>query len=156
MSMIGKVIETFSAKIGQSGLPRPQVESLELIYGFGIKDDKFAGDDQNKTVMVVGKPSYDLAEKNGINLAYGSLGENLLLDFNPHDFPVGTRFKIGEAIISITENCTICNHLTVFDDDLPILLQECRGLYCKIEKAGLITKECSVELLEEKKIKIAS
>ncbi|WP_044418693.1 MOSC domain-containing protein [Halarcobacter anaerophilus] len=156
MSTLGKVIDTFSAKVGQSGLPRPKVQSLDLIYGYGIKDDKFAGDNLDKTVMIVGKQSYDLAKENSIELQNGSLGENILLDFDPHEFPIGTRFKIGEAVIVVTENCTICNHLAVFDDELPILLQEYRGLYCKIEKAGIVTKNSTVELVEDTKSKIAS
>lgn len=156
MKAIGTVLDTFSAKVGQKGLPRPKVDDLELIFGYGIKDDKFAGDDQNKTVMIVGIQSYELALENDIALQWGSLGENILLDVNPHDFNIGTRFKIGEAIIQITENCTICNHLSVFDDDLPILLKECRGLYCKIEKSGIVLKNSKVELLENSNSQIAS
>ncbi len=34
----------------------------------------------------------------------GSLGENILLDFDPNDFEVGKYFKIDEAIIQITQN----------------------------------------------------
>ncbi|WP_321471361.1 MOSC domain-containing protein [Halarcobacter sp.] len=151
-----KVIDTFSAKIGQSGLPRPQVDYLELVFDFGIKDDKFAGDDLDKTVMIVGTYSYDLAKEYSINLEFGSLGENILFDFNPHDLAVGTRIKIDEAIIQITEKCTICNHLSVFDKKLPKLLKSCRGLYCKIEKSGMISKNSKVEILDENINEIAS
>jgi len=145
---IGKVIATFSAKKGQSGFPRPKVNHLNLIFGFGIKDDKFAGRDEEKAVMVVGKFAYDLAKKNDIKLKLGSLGENILFDFNPHDYTIGTIFKVGNTILQITQYCTICNHLAVFDDDLPILLQDCRGLYCKILEGGEIYENSSVQLLK--------
>ncbi len=148
MKNIGIVIDTFSAKQGQSKLPRPHVESLNLIEGFGIEYDKFAGKDENKTVMIVGKFSYDLARKYGVELKLGSLGENILLDFNPHDYNKGTRFQIGETIIQITENCTICNHLAVFDDDLPFIVKNCRGLYCKILQGGEIKKGSIVKVIE--------
>ncbi len=144
----GKVIEIFSAKKGQSGLPRPIVKQLELIEDFGIKDDKFAGEDQDKSVMIVGLNTYEIAKDDDINLKFGSLGENILFDFNPHDFNIGTRFQIGETIIELTEKCTICNHLAVFDDNLPILIQDCRGLYCKIIKGGKINKYSSIIVLE--------
>merc|ERR1711879_100452 len=97
------------------------------------------GENEKKAVMVVGKYAYDLAKENGITLEYGSLGENILFDFNPHDFNIGTIFKIGDSIIEITETCTICNHLAVFDDDLPLIVQDCRGLYCRIIKGGDIS-----------------
>ena len=145
---LGKVISTFSAKKGQSGLPRPKVDSLNLITGFGIEYDKFAGTDENKAVMIVGKYAYDLAKEEGIELELGSLGENVLFDFNPHDFHIGDIFQVGQTVIQITEACTICNHLAVFDDDLPIIVQDCRGLYCKILEGGEIKKGSTVKLLK--------
>jgi MOSC domain-containing protein YiiM len=72
-----------------------------------------------------------------------------LFDFNPHDYHIGTIFEIGEAQIQITENCTICNHLAVFDDDLPIIVQDCRGIYCKILKSGEIKKGSTVKIIEK-------
>lgn len=151
--IIGKVIDTFSAKKGQSGLPRPQVENLQLILGYGIKEDKFAGDDENRAVMVVGKYSYDITKENDISLEYGSLGENILFDFNPHDYHIGTIFEIGETQLEITENCTICNHLAIFDDELPMLIQDCRGMYCKILKEGIVEKNMVVNVIEKGKNK---
>ena len=153
---LGKVVNTFSAKKGQSGLPRPKVNELNLIYGFGIKDDKFAGQDEEKAVMVVGTYAYNIAKQNDINLEYGSLGENILFDFNPHDYHVGTIFQIGDTVLEITQACTICNHLAVFDDDLPILVQDCRGLYCRILEGGSIKANSSVKLLKNWQGKIAS
>lgn len=145
--IIGKVIGTFSAKKADSGLPRPKVDSLKLIEGFGIEEDKFAGKDLEKTVMIVGQYSYDISLKEGINIQTGSLGENILFDFNPHDYSVGTKFKIGEAVIQITENCTICNHLAVFGKKLPEIVKDCRGIYCTIINNGVIKKDDSVELI---------
>lgn len=148
MKNIGKVIETFSATKESSGLPRPKVEKLNLIKDYGIENDKFAGKKLDQTVMIVGSKSYEIAKENGIELELGSLGENILLDFDPHDFEVGTNLKIGDTIIEITQNCTVCNHLAVFGENLPMLLKNHRGLYCKIIEGGNIEKEMSVEIKE--------
>ncbi len=142
---IGKVINTFSAKKGQSGSPRPKVNNLNLIKDYGIEFDKFANKDLDSTVMIVGRASYEIALKNGIDLEEGSLGENILFDFNPHDYEIGTQFKICAGIIEVTQKCTICNHLAVFDNELPIVLKDCRGLYCKIIKSGIVEKSMPVE-----------
>ena len=82
MRNIGKVIETFSATKESSGMPRPKVENLNLIKDYGIENDKFAGKKLEQTVMVVGLKSYEIAKENGIDLELGSLGENILLDFD--------------------------------------------------------------------------
>lgn len=142
---LGKVIETFSATKESSGLPRPIVDSLNLIEGFGIENDKFAGKKLEQTVMIVGVESYEIAKKEGIELVYGSLGENILLDFDPHVLSVGTNLIIEDSILEITQVCTVCSHLAVFKDNLPQLLKNHRGLYCKIIKSGIVNKNMKVE-----------
>ncbi len=148
MRKIGKVLGTFSADKSSKGLPRPRVESLELIEGFGIKNDKFAGKDLNSTVMIVGQASYELAKENGIDLEEGSYGENLLFDFDPHMLQLGDRLVIGESEMEITEACSICSHLAVFGEELPDLVAHKRGLYCKILLSGFIEKGMEVFIKE--------
>ncbi len=147
MKLLGKVLDTFSAKKDSvSSMPRPRVEFLNLIKDYGIEFDKFAQKDLDKTVMILGIDSYNLAKSKDINLEYGSLGENLLFSFNPHEFELGTQFIIGDAIIEITEKCTICNHLSVFHKKLPKTVKDCRGLYCKIINSGSIKKDLPIYL----------
>jgi MOSC domain-containing protein YiiM len=145
MKNIGKVLQTFSATKESSGLPRPEVFELNLIENFGIENDKFAGKKLDQTVMIVGLKSYDIAKQNNIYLSFGCLGENILLDFDPHDFEVGKQICIGDSIIEITQICTVCNHLSIFDKNLPTLLKSHRGLYCKIIKSGIIQKDMIVK-----------
>jgi len=151
MSTSFSVVGTFSAKKGQSGLPRPVADRLELQEGHGIVGDKFATIDLDQTVMIVGKRAYDLAREAGINLEPGSLGENLLLDLDPHQLPIGTRLQIGSAVIELTEACTLCNHLSIFDRKLPKLVRHDRGLYCRIVAPGMIVPGDEVIILEERK-----
>ena len=146
MKIIGKVLETFSATKESSGLPRPKVDNLNLIENFGIQNDKFAGKKLDQTVMIVGIKSYEIAKEQGINLEFGCLGENILLDFNPHELDIGTNLIIGDSIIEITQACTVCNHLSIFDENLPFLLKGRRGIYCKIIKSGQIKKEMLIKI----------
>jgi MOSC domain-containing protein YiiM len=143
---LGSVVEIFSATVGSSGLPRPVVNSLELIEGYGIKDDKFADYDLDKSVMIVGQNSYNIAKKNGIDLLYGSYGENILLSFDPHTLDIGTLLNIGNTTIEITEKCTICDHLSVFSPKLPRLIKKYRGIYCKILKGGQVITKLQVTI----------
>lgn len=146
MNNLGKVLETFSATKESSGLPRPKVKELNLIKDFGIENDKFAGKKLDQTVMIVGVKSYEIAKEKGINLEFGCLGENILLDFDPHELEIGTKLIFQDAIIEITQVCTVCSHLSVFDETLPLLLKGHRGVYCKIIKSGLIFKDTIVKI----------
>lgn len=149
MRFLGKVLGTFSAlKDSQSSIPRPKTDFLNLIEGHGIKNDKFAQKDLDKTVMILGFNSYEKSKENGISLNFGSLGENLIFDFNPHRFDIGTILVIGESELMITEKCTICNHLSIFDKKLPEIVKDCRGLYCRILKSGTIKNDFEVYIKE--------
>ena len=141
------LIDLFSATQEFKSPVRPRVKHLELIEGYGIKDDKFAGKNIERSVMVVGKIAYDIAHTNGIQLERGSLGENILFNFDPHALLLGKMIQIGDAKLQITEKCSICTHLSAFDTKLPTLIQEHRGIYCKIIQSGVVTKESSVVLL---------
>lgn len=141
-----RVLSIFSATKESSGLPRPKVEKLNLIKDFGIENDKFAGKKLEQTIMIVGLKSYEIAKENSINLEFGSLGENILLDFDPHILEIGTNLIIADAIIEITQICTVCSHLSIFDKNLPAILKSNRGVYCKIIKSGLILKNMEVKI----------
>lgn len=145
MIELGKVLKTFSATNESSGLPRPIVSKLNLIADYGIENDKFAGKKLDQTVMIVGLKSYEIAKQNNIDLEIGCLGENILLDFDPHDFEVGKQLFIEETILEITQICTVCSHLSLFDNNLPTLLKGHRGLYCRIIKNGIIKENMIVK-----------
>jgi MOSC domain-containing protein YiiM len=149
MKKLGKIIGTYSATIESKGsMPRPKVETLNLIKDFGIQNDKFAKKDLDKTVMILGINSYEKAKENSINLEFGTLGENIVFDFDPHVLSIGTILKIADAEIQITQKCTMCDHLTIFHKQLPKIVKNCRGLYCRILKNGTIKNNFEVYIKE--------
>jgi len=138
MSFTGRVMGTFSAKEKLASIKRPEVKSLKLIESYGIEGDRYAGKNLSRSVMIVGQVAYDIARENGINLEYGNLGENMITDFNPNSLNDGTIFEIGNTKMQIADRCSICKHLGEYDDKLPQLLKDCRGVYCEILKSGNI------------------
>jgi len=130
-----------------SGLPKPQVEVLELIAGFGAKGDRHAGKDPDRAVLVAGLPAYEKAREAGIDLPFGALGENLLLDLDPHHLPPGTRLRVGEALLELAQVCTVCSSLSQFDLRLPKLLYGGRGLYARVLEGGLVRVGDPVRIL---------
>jgi len=147
MIITGFVKEIYSATDAGQSIPRPSSRALECIEGHGIKGDKFAGGDLDKAVMIVGQKAYDMAEAEGIILEPGSLGENMLLDFDPHDYMYGTKFRLGEVILEMTDDCSFCKHISIFDKRLPEILRHHRGRYCKILKDGTVKSGQIVTLL---------
>ncbi len=90
---------------------------------------------------------YKLAMQHNITIPFGSLGENLLIDYNPYHLPAGTLLQIGTVILEISQNCTICNHLSSIDKNLPELLKDDRGIFAKVVQEGDIKLEDTVYLI---------
>ncbi len=135
MSFDGKVLALFESHKGKSN--RIAKDDIYLDE-YGVLNDKFYAKDKERSVLVSSSYSYDIAEKHGIVLDYGDLGENIVLDSNPYSLAVGTSIKIGEAIVEISQSCTICKSLTKVDSRLPKLLQNDRGIFVKVVKSGTV------------------
>uniref|UniRef100_A0A831U4D8 MOSC domain-containing protein n=1 Tax=Thermus islandicus TaxID=540988 RepID=A0A831U4D8_9DEIN len=120
------------------GLPKPQVEALELLAGFGALGDRHAGLDPDRALLVAGLPAYEKARGAGVPLPYGALGENLLLSLDPHALPLGARLRVGEALLELAQVCTVCQSLSRFDLRLPKLLYGGRGVYARVLEGGSV------------------
>jgi MOSC domain-containing protein YiiM len=117
--------------------PRQYVESIQVDEN-GIVGDKFYAKDLQRSILIASTQSYEIAKENGIFVEYGLLGENILLDINPYGLKAGDRIKIGEVVLEITQNCTICNSLSKVNKELPNLLKTDRGIFSKTYISGTI------------------
>ena len=143
---LGEVLSTYIAPVGTSGI-RHKREFIELKEGYGILDDKFAKSNLDKSVMIVGSYAYSLAHNNSIELPKGALGENILLNFDPHILKIGDRLLIRDVVLEVTEPCTLCSHLTKYSSKLPKLILNHRGIYCKIIRSGKVFIGDKVEII---------
>lgn len=141
---VGTILALFTSEKGIS-----LRKSVPLLYADkkGIKNDKFYDTDIERSVLITSKESYSVAKKNNIIIPYGSLGENLLIDYNPYHLKEGDCLKLGEVILRITQNCTICNHLSSVNPELPSLLKEDRGIFAKVVQTGKISLNDKIYIL---------
>jgi MOSC domain-containing protein YiiM len=128
-------------------LPKPAVAKAHLVEGMGVEGDRHFGKHPDRAVLVAGRPTYALAARASIELPPGALGENLLVDFDPHALSPGTRLQVGPALLELTTVCTVCNSLSVFDLRLPKVLLGKRGLYARVLRGGVVEVGDSVQVL---------
>ncbi len=141
---VGKILEFFISKKGEKN--RIKKDKL-LLDEKGVIDDKFYNTDIQRSVLITSIHSYHLAKSNDINMEYGALGENLLIDYNPYHLAIGTQLQIGEVILEISQACTLCNHLSKIDKRVPKLLRNDRGIFAKVIKSGRINEEDNIHLI---------
>jgi len=127
---VGKVIELFITH-ADAEKTRESISNV-AVDSNGIKDDKFYSKDPMRAILITSVESYKLSRENGIELQTGSLGENILIDINPYGLSEGTEIKIGDALLEITQNCTLCKGLSVVNSKLPKLLKNDRGIFAKV------------------------
>jgi len=140
-------MRVLSLHAGQGpGLPKAGVEELRLVAGYGAVGDRHAGGDPERAVLVAGVGSYRRAREAGIELPYGALGENLLLDLDPHAW-VGRRLEAGGALLELVAPCPVCAALTHLDPRLPRLLYRGRGVYARVLRGGVVRRADLVRVL---------
>ena len=143
MTKVGKVSSLFYAP--PTG--RTTVASFAL-DSKGIVNDKHYNKSIDRSVLIASLESYALVKRHGIDVAYGALGENILIDYNPYHLRSGERLKIGKVVFEISQPCTLCKSLTKIDSKLPKLLKDDRGIFAKVLEEGSIKEGDDIYLLD--------
>ena len=134
----GKVYRLFTA---QKDINKTIEKACVNVDLDGIIGDKHHGTSLERSVLITSLDSYRLVWQDlSVQMPYGYLGENILIDYNPYHLKAGERLQIGNAIFEITQNCTLCNHLSALDKRIPKLLKNDRGIFAKVVAAGEVKR----------------
>lgn len=147
MQKVGKVLQLFISLKDEDGQTKTLAKDEIILDVQGVLTDKFYGKDPHRSILLSSIQSYNIAKENSIDMPYGSLGENILLDYNPYHLQVGDQIKIGELILEITQNCTLCKGLSKVDSKAPRLLKDHRGIFAKTVTDGRINIADTVYVL---------
>jgi len=143
---IGNIITLFISKKDISGKIEKELLTLDKQ---GIIEDKYHNKDIQRSILLTSIESYDLAKRHTIVMPYGTLGENILMDYNPYHLHAGSKLQIGkQVILEISQYCTMCEHLSNINKQLPTLLKNDRGIFAKVLQEGNIQKGDAIYLLE--------
>jgi len=142
MTKVGNVFSLFYSSV-KGCTPAEEL----LLDTQGILKDKHYNQKMDRSVLITSLDSYALVEEYGIDAPYGSLGENLLIDYNPYALSTGSRLKIGEVTLEITQHCTLCKSLTKVDTKLPKLLKDDRGIFAKVIESGSIKEGDNIYII---------
>ena len=114
----------------------------------GIVGDKHHGKEPARTVLLTSSHAYDMLLHENIHASFGALGENIVIDYDLHRVKPGDKIELGEVILEITQNCTLCSHLSKIDKRVPSLLRHDRGIFAKVLKGGELHLHDEVRLPE--------
>jgi len=147
---VGKVLDLYLSVKDSEGVTQRVPKTKVMIDQGGVVGDKFYDKDIQRSILVTSDESYQMARDNAIEAPLGSLGENILIDYNPYHLRAGHQLRIGrDVILEITQNCTLCKSLTKVDSRLPKLLKDDRGVFVKTVHGGTVGHGDIVYLLED-------
>jgi len=136
--MQGKVTKIFITK-NDEDKTRETPQEIQVNEA-GIIGDKFYAKDTQRAILITATESYKLAQENNIEIKEGSLGENLLIDVSPYHLLPGESLTVGDTVLEITQNCTLCKGLSSVNAKLPKLLKNDRGIFAKVISGPAIIK----------------
>jgi len=135
---MGKILAICISK--KKGGPKHEVNEIELIENFGLKEDVHGGNWHRQVSLLSNEKIEDFKKKGGV-VRFGSFGENLVIEgIDLSILPIGTRLKCNDAILEVTQigkECTArCSiYYSVGDCIMPR-----EGIFAKVISGGKIYK----------------
>ena len=133
---MGKLIAICTSE--KKGTQKQQVETAVLREDHGIEGDAHAGN-WHRQVSLLGLEKIKAFRERGAEVEFGAFGENLVIEgFDFRNLPVGTRFRIGEALLEMTQIGKECHtHCAIYH-----MVGDCimprEGVFAKVLKGGEI------------------
>jgi MOSC domain-containing protein YiiM len=118
-------------------------ERLTAVAGHGFEGCAHAGRPKRQ-VLFASKQHLDQ-----LDLEPGAIRENLTVEgLDVHDWHVGGRVRVGEALFEITMVCDPCHKMDLLRDGLRAQLEGRRGMLAVVVEGGEVAVGDPVELVQ--------
>ena len=131
----------------KKGTAKSRVDSATLQKDYGVKGDAHGGN-WHRQISMLGLEKIEDFKKRGAEVDFGAFGENLIIEgFDLRAMPVGTRFRIGEATVEMTQIGKECHsHCAIYH-----MVGDCimprEGVFAKVIQGGTIHPGDEVECI---------
>ncbi|MBE6789599.1 MAG: MOSC domain-containing protein [Ruminococcaceae bacterium] len=133
----------------KKGTPKTEINPGVLIEEFGFEGDAHAGK-WHRQVSLLAKESIEKSK--GLptdGLCHGVFAENITTEgIILHTLPVGTRLKINECILEITQIGKECHDGCAIRQLVGQCIMPREGIFCRVIKGGKIYKNDEIEIVE--------
>ena len=120
---------------------------MNLIEGWGLEEDAHGGNWHRQVSLLSYEKIQKFREK-GADVALGAFGENLIIEgYDFRDLPVGTRFRIGDAILEMTQIGKNCHSHCEIYKRMGDCIMPREGVFAEVVKGGHIKIGDEVEKL---------
>ncbi len=142
----GKVIAVCISE--RKGTQKKEVPSVRLVSDWGIENDAHAGKWHRQVSLLALEKIEDFRAR-GADVDYGAFGENIITEgFDLRALPVGTRFRIGSALLELTQIGKECHtHCAIYHQVGDCIMPR-EGVFTIVLEGGEIKAGDEIELIE--------
>ncbi len=146
MSVTGKVIAVCISE--HKGIQKTEVPSIKLVPEWGIEGDAHAGK-WHRQVSLLALEKIEAFRAKGAKVDNGAFGENIIVEgFDLRTLPVGTRFRIGDALLELTQIGKECHtHCAIYHQVGDCIMPR-EGVFTIVLEGGEVKAGDTVELIE--------
>ena len=128
------------------GTQKKEVNEAVLKENWGIEGDAHAGD-WHRQVSLLSFEKIEAFRERGADVDFGAFGENLIVEgYDLRSLPVGTRFRIGEAVLELTQIGKECHSHCEIYKKMGDCIMPREGVFTEVVKGGRIRKGDAVEM----------
>ena len=131
----------------KKGTQKTGVPFAVLVPDWGIEGDAHAGK-WHRQVSLLAFEKIDEFRKKGAEVDFGAFGENLIVEgFDLKELPVGTRFRIGEVLLELTQIGKACHsHCEIYK-----VMGDCimprEGVFTEVIEGGTVRPGDEITLI---------
>ncbi|MDO4312279.1 MAG: molybdopterin-binding protein [Eubacteriales bacterium] len=133
------------------GTQKHPVDVADIVKGWGIENDAHGGN-WHRQVSLLSYEKIEAFREQGAEIVPGAFGENLIIEgFDLRKFPVGTRFRIGEAVLELTQIGKECHSHCEIYKKMGDCIMPREGVFTEVITGGHIWVGDAVEVTEPEK-----
>lgn len=146
MGNTGKVIAVCISE--KKGTQKTEVPSIKLVPEWGIEGDAHAGK-WHRQVSLLALEKIEAFRERGANVDFGAFGENIIAEgFDLRSLPVGTRFRIGDALLELTQIGKECHtHCAIYHQVGDCIMPR-EGVFTVVLEGGVVKAGDPIEMIE--------
>ena len=142
---MGKIVGICTSE--KRGTVKTEQKEVNLIENWGLEGDAHGGSWHRQVSLLSYEKIQNFREK-GADVALGAFGENLIIEgYDFRDLPVGTRFRIGDAILEMTQIGKNCHSHCEIYKRMGDCIMPREGVFAEVVKGGLVKVGDEVEQL---------
>ena len=142
---MGKIVGICTSK--KRGTVKTEQREVNLIKGWGLEQDAHGGN-WHRQVSLLSYEKIQNFRAKGADVLLGAFGENLIIEgYDFRNLPVGTRFRIGDAVLEMTQIGKNCHSHCEIYKRMGDCIMPREGVFAEVVKGGHIKVGDEVEQL---------